>query len=145
MTIAKKKSSKQVKKRPLGVWLISAFYFMTSTWGLLSLYIVKEFLNEPGKSPFERLTVLDYVLSFGIAGFGIAGAISLFGLKKSAIKLFTLSFALNVVATILQLLKTNFGDTLEIAGAVGGMFVGLGLVLAIILYCKRIDRQGYLS
>src|SRR5690606_28176240 len=104
MTIAKKKVSKKVlkkkTKRPVGVWLISLFYFFSCSWTLLSFLIVYLRLvplTAAQETYFSNLTIMDYILTIGIGGLGIAGAVSLLQMKKRATQLFIMSLALNIV------------------------------------------------
>lgn len=151
MTIAKKKVSKKVlkkkTKRPVGVWLISLFYFFSCSWTLSSFLIVYLRLvplTAAQETYFSNLTIMDYILTIGIGGLGIAGAVSLLQMKKRATQLFIMSLALNIVSTIWHLVKTNFA---EVVGGVGlvGYVIGIGMIVVVILYCLRLEKKGYLS
>jgi hypothetical protein len=53
-------------KRPIWIWLISLFFFLSAIWTLLSFYLIwsGSFPLEPAqKAYFARLTLIDYALS----------------------------------------------------------------------------------
>lgn len=89
-------------------------------------------LNEAQKTYFENLSVVDYLITIGIGALGVTGAVSLFLMKRQAVKLFGIALVLNITATVWHLFKTNFAAAVGGSGLIG-MLIGLGLIFGVFI------------
>ena len=90
-------------KRPIMVWIISAWYFLSVTVMMIShLTIVGGFVSvrEEQRPYFESLTGVDHLITFLCGSLTIAAAVCLFFLRRAAVKLFAVSLVLSVAFSL---------------------------------------------
>src|SRR3989338_1768522 len=90
-------------KRPKWVWAISIFYFFSAVYTLLSLYLIHSgavAVPEATRKYLENLTALDYAFSIPIGLANLAGAVSLFFLRKVAYPLFLGSLIFSILMSV---------------------------------------------
>ncbi len=132
-------------RRTVWIWVIAIFYMVGTAWTFLSLYLVLSGsipVNEAQRRYFDSFTLGDYVLLFGTSAINLAGAVSLFLLRKVALYLFLTGFAISVVTTLFEALTTNW--TQAIGGGAVGIVLGYAIAIAVCLYVWRLARQGRL-
>jgi hypothetical protein len=129
------------------VWVISAWYFLSVSVMMIShLTILGGFVpvRDEQKSYFESLTVLDHVITFLCGSLTLAAAVSLFFLRRLAVKLFAISLALSIAFTLFLTLKR------ELFGGVGGSglfgaIIGWLIMGAVCLYAWRLEKKDILT
>src|SRR5262245_18525523 len=87
------------RKRPIWVWLISLFFLVSAIWTLLSLYLIWSGaipLEPAQQAYFDRLTLIDHVLTIVVGVLNLSGAIALFLLRKIARDLFLSSLGMRL-------------------------------------------------
>jgi hypothetical protein len=134
------------RKRPGWIWAITIFYFLSAGWSTLSIVLTKSRalqMNAAQEAYFASLGVLDYAGMIALSLVMLAAVIQLFRLKRSSIPLLYGAFAVNIGITLLSALRTNFTQAIGGAAFVG-MLLGWGLLVAIIIYARRLRKQGVL-
>jgi hypothetical protein len=134
-------------ERPKMVWVISAWYFVSVSVMMLShLLILGGFFSvrEEQRSYFESMTALDHLITFLCGSLTLAAAVSLFLLRRLAVKLFAISLALSIAFSLFLTLRR------ELFGAVGGsgLFgatIGWLIMGAVCLYAWRLEKKGTLT
>jgi hypothetical protein len=137
----------QSSRRPIGVWIISAFYLLSAGWTLLSFALILSGaikISPVQEVYFASLTSVDWFLSLSIGVIGVAGAISLFLLRRLAVVLFSLALALNLTFTMFQTMRTSWTEALGGSGLFG-VLLGWLILVAVILYTLRLSKKGVLS
>jgi hypothetical protein len=139
--------------RPTGVWLIFLFYVLTSAWGLvfqcllmLGLYT----LRPEQQAIIGNVSVASRL--YGIFGLilNLVAATSLWLLRKSALALFLVGFALGVASTLWQFLPGGIYNKMigqsVLMSAITMFSVAGGLLVnaAIVWYVWHLRRQGVL-
>lgn len=135
------------KRRPLGVWLVFAFYVLAVIWTLLSFTLIfggAITVAPEQKAYFESLTAFDWILSLAIGVIGVSAAVCLFLLRRVAIVLLSVALALNVAAIAVGIFWSNWAESLSSAGLVGAL-LGLVIDVAVILYAHRLAMREVLS
>jgi hypothetical protein len=118
-------------KRPVGVWLILAFYVLGM--GFVSVELVRVV------SYFPSLGVIALASIF-VCALNVTGAILLFLLRKTAVLLFAIALVLSTAASVPELVNWRaIGFT-----NLGGAAIGLLISLAILLYAIRLRQRGIL-
>ena len=133
-------------ERPVLVWLISAFFFLSAIWTFLSFYLILSGaipLEPAQKAYFDRLTPIDYVLTIGIGLLNLAGAITLFLLRKIARYLFLSSLGLSLVVMLWHLTTKGWAEAAGGATSVGAL-IGYVLLVAVCMYAWRLSKKGVL-
>jgi len=133
--------------RPLLVWLISIYFFLSASWTITSLLLIMTGavpLSPAQKSYFESLNAADYLLTIIGALLSISAAISLFLLRKAAYYLFCASLAFNMAFTIWHIISRHWLSVIGIGGLAGAA-VGWLILFAICLYTARLAAQGTLK
>jgi len=136
-----RKDEKQAK-RPRLVWAITGFYVLSIGWTLLSFFLIFNGLisvDPPVQAYFDSLSASDYVQSLLGGAISLAGVISLFRLRKSAVWLFAVALGLNVLLTLSQI------EVIDETGNRGGTFLGWLILLGIFFYAWRLKQKGVLT
>lgn len=139
--------AQQPSRRPLGVWLISAFYVLSAGWTLLSFALIFSGairINAAQEAYFASLTNVDWFFSLSIGVICITGAISLFLLRRLAVVLFSVALLLNLAVTAYQMARTNWTEALPSGGLLGAL-LGWLILVAVILYTRSLSKRGVLS
>jgi len=140
-------AAQQSSRRPVWVWVISAFYLLSAGWTLLSFALIFSGtikINAAKDVYFASLTSVDWFFSLSIGVIGFAGAISLFLLRRLAAVLFSVAFVLNLTLTAFQTMRTNWAEALGGSGLFAVLF-GWVILVAVILYAHRLTKRGVLS
>jgi hypothetical protein len=117
------------RHRPLGVWIVSAIYALWACWSLnLAL----------GAHPASSLPRIEQVLLLAIVLLVFSAAVSLFLLRRIAVSMFSVALGLSVATTAIQVMK-------GIEGAGRGAMFGWILLVAVIVYARRLAKSGVLS
>lgn len=135
------------KKRPGWVKAISIFYFFSAAYTLLSFYLIysgKVPLQPAQKAYFESLTAIDNGLTILLGISNLIGAVLLFSLRKQAFYFFAFPFVVGLMMTIWHILNKGFMAAMS-AGGLVGMFIGWGMIIAVLLYTKKLEKLGILS
>lgn len=137
----------QSRRRPIWVWVITVFYLLSAGFTLLSfvwINIGAAKLDAAQEAYFASLTSVDWFFTLSIGVVTIAGAISLFQLRRLAVTLFSISLALNLAFTAFHIMRTNW---IEVLGGPGlfGMLIAWLILISVILYARRLTKRGVLS
>jgi len=136
------------RKRPGLVWIISIFNAFSFLFAVLILYLVASNsipLSPEVKNSMQRLTAFDYALSGVQALLGISAAIALFMMRKVAYQLYSASLVVGAFALLWQVSARGSIPALRsIKGEPIGDPIGLGLLLAVLLYTRSLKSRGIL-
>jgi len=134
-------------RRPVWVWLISVYFFLSASWTLLSFYLIRIGavpLTPPQRSYFESLNGADYLLTIIGALLTLSAAVSLFLLSKSAYYLFCATLAFNIAYTLWHIISRHWISVIGVAG-LAGAGIGSLIMFVICLYTARLMAQGKLK
>jgi hypothetical protein len=132
---------------PVWVWVISAFYVLSASLTLLSFALMFRGaikLHSAEAAYFASLTTVDYFFTLCIGVIALAGAISLFLLRRHAVVLFSLSLILNVALTAVHVVRTNFAEAFLTGSGVFGLLLGWLILVAVNLYARGLAKRGVL-
>ena len=133
-------------RRPTWVWVISILYVLGGLWSLFITTMMHSgaFPTPPeARAYYDSLSVVDYTLTFLTTALNVIGGILLFRLRAKAFVFLTGA----VVSSLLTLVYQSFTGSLGrmIAGPGGyGLFIGIGVALAVIAYVHRLKVKGVL-
>jgi hypothetical protein len=133
-------------KRPIWVWVISIFFFVSAGWTLLSFALIFSGiipLDAAQKAYFDKLTAVDYAATLIIGACNFIGAIALFLLRRIAVPLFATALALTLVMTIWQSATKGWVEAMSGPGLVGAL-VGYALLIVVCIYAWHLSRKGVL-
>ena len=120
-------------KRPLGVWLILAFYVLGMG------FVCFEVLSFASYLPNLKILALNAIF---VSALNLTGAVLLFRLRKAAVMLFAVAFIYSIAAIIPSALRSNW-KTIDLAN-LGDMAIGILVSLAILSYAMRLRQRGIL-
>ena len=120
-------------KRPLGVWLILAFYLLGMG------FVCFEVLSFASYFPNLEILALNAIF---VSALNLTGAVLLFRLRKAAVLLFAVAFVYSTAASIPGVLRSNWKaiDPANLASVAVGILVSL----AILFYAMRLRQRGIL-
>jgi len=133
--------------RPIGVWIVAAFYALSAGWTLLSFALVfggAIKVNAAQQEYFASLTGVDWFFALAIGAVGLSAAICLFLLRRVAVALFSVSLALNLTLTAVHIMRTNSTEALS-GGSLVGLMLGWLILIAVIVYARGLAKRGVLS
>jgi hypothetical protein len=135
-------------KRPMLVWVVSIYYFLSGTIGSISLALIPFMssgrlpVTEAQQHYFESMGYLDYSASIIMLLGQLIGGVLLFMLKRSAFYVLMSIFALSLLRWGYALIVKNW------ISAAGGIpvatTVGWALMIAMILYVRHLFQKGVL-
>jgi len=135
------------QKRPIWVWLISIFFFVSAGRTLLSFFLIFSGIipiDALPKAYFERLTAIDYAATIIIEASSFIGAIALFLLRRFAVAVFATALALTFAIIIWQPVTKGWIEAMTGPGLVG-VLVGYALLLILVCaYAWHLNRKGVL-
>jgi hypothetical protein len=120
-------------KRPLGVWLVLAFYVLGMGFVCFEVWSFAAYL------PNLKILALNAVL---VSVLNLTGAVLLFRLRKAAVIFFAVSFVYSTAASIPGVLRSNW-KAVDVT-SLGEMAIGLLVSLAILFYAMRLRQRGIL-
>jgi hypothetical protein len=135
------------KKRPLGVWIVSAYFALSITGTVISLVELlagEMSLTRAQQDYFETLGPTDYIGGATTLLLCSWAAVELFRLRARAVTILFVVLALNVGASLYHLLATNSSDALGITG-LAGVAAALSLLAIILVYAWTLQRRDVLS
>lgn len=133
--------------RPIGVWVVSAFYGLSAVWMLFSFALIfggAIKMTGAQETYFASMTGVDWFLTLAIAVTGLSGAVCLFLLRRIAVALFSVALALNIAVTTFHMMRRNLTEAIGGSGLVGMLF-GLLILVVVNLYARRLAKRGVLS
>lgn len=132
--------------RPIGVWVISIWYFISVIWTAFSFFLIKSgVVPVPPASQkyFDNLNAFDYISTFGLLIVNLLTVIYLFKLKKVAIKIFTVGVIFNCVVLAYNYIFKNYGAVMGQGNF--GVVLGIMAMIAVIFYMKHLEKKGILT
>ena len=136
-----------VRGKPIGVWIVSAFYVLSAGNTLLSFAllfggVIK--ITAAEEAYFTSLTGVDWFFSLAIGVISMSAAVCLFLLRRVAVALFSVALVLNLALSAFHVMRTNWIEVLGGAGLVG-VLGGWLVLVAVIVYARRLAKRGLLS
>ncbi len=153
------------KNRPVLVWVISIFYLISFPLTILSFGLFFIFRNifpltAGQEAYFNNLTTFDYGYTVLLMGINLAGAISLFLLRKTALYLFAGGLTIGTLYTIWRISTKGWlqamgvGGPIEgnliiqvasIIGALIGACIGYAISIAVCVYVWKLKKDKILT
>ncbi len=134
-------------RRPKLVWVVSIGFGASAIWTLLSLFLIQSGqveLNDAQRSYFENLSIVDHGISVGVGALNLAGANSLFLLRRMALPLFVTSCVVSVAYAAWSVYTTNASDVVGGSGLLGGI-LGYVVLAVVCAYSLRLRCRGILA
>ncbi len=140
-------SQEPPRSRPLSVWLVSGWYFMSGFFSISILAAVRSRVAElpvpiEGAVAPAQLETGDLILAALLIAINLTGAGFLFLLKKTAVPFFKLALALNVGTNVWYLISRGTGD--QPALILLGVVLGWLVAACVCRYADGLVRKGIL-
>ena len=135
------------KKRPIWIWVISIFYFLSAGYTLLSFYLIYTgtiTLTPAMQAYFDSLSTFDYSITILTGTANFFGAITLFLLRKQAFYLFSGALCAGILLTISHTICKGWATAIGGSGLIG-MLISWGIALAVITYSKKLIKRGLIT
>ncbi len=135
------------RRRPLGVWIVCAYFAISIAGTLISLAELLQgglTLTPEQRAYFDNLGPTDYVGGATTLFLSSWAAVDLFNLRKRTVTLLFIVLVLNLGASMYHLLVTNWSDALGVTG-LAGVVAGLSLLAIILFYAWTLRRRGTLA
>jgi len=132
-------------RRPKLVWVVFLFYLFSVVYTGLSFFaIFSGSIYTPEQiAYFRNLSTFDWAILGVTAALNLAGATSIFQLRKIAFPLFATSLALSILQTLVHAFTTNVTTAYGGAGALG-VGIGFAIAIAVCVYAWRLRERGVL-
>lgn len=140
------KENESRRKRPIWVWIVSIFFFLSAGWTLWSFYLINTGtipLGPAQEAYFDSLTTTDYTLTIAIGVANLIGAVALFLLRKVALYFFLTALGANLILAAWHGATKGWAEALGGSGLVGALF-GYVLLFAACIYAWKLAKRGTL-
>jgi hypothetical protein len=135
------------RKRPILVWVIFLFYLVSSVQVIVAMFFVTAGgvdMAPEQQAYLARFSVMDRVIGYVNAGVTLVGVTMLFGLRKQAVNILALAFALNLFSTAVVWFKTDPASVVAPAG-LAAQILGIVIFGLVVFYTWRLGKRGYLG
>ena len=135
------------RRRPLLVWIIFLFYLVSSVQVIVGMFFVAAGgvnMAPEQQAYLEQFSVMDRVIGYINPAVTLVGVTLLFGLRKQAVNVLALAFALNLFSTAVVWIKTDPMAGIAPAGLMAQVF-GITLFGAVVFYAWRLGKRGLLG
>ncbi|OLN28651.1 hypothetical protein DVDV_1526 [Desulfovibrio sp. DV] len=135
------------RKRPILVWIIFLFYLISSVQVIVAMFFISAGgvdMAPEQQAYLARFTALDRVMGYANAGLSLIGVSLLFSLRRQAVNVLALAFALNLFSTAVVWFKT---DPAAVTSPTGLMAQALGIAMfgLVVFYAWRLNKRGLLA
>lgn len=133
-------------RRPILVWVIFLFYLVSSVQVIVGLFFVAAGGVEmaPAQQAFlAKFTVMDRVIGYLNAALTLVGVTLLLGLRKQAVNVLALAFALNLFSTAVVWIRADPAAVTAPAG-LAAQALGIAIFGAVVYYAWKLDKRGIL-
>lgn len=133
-------------KRPILVWVIFLFYLISSIQVIVGLFFITAGgveMTPESQAYLATFTVWDRVIGYLNAGVTLVGVSLLFALRRQAVNVLALAFALNLFSTALVWLRNNPAAYIAPTG-LAAQAVGIAIFGAVVYYSWRLLKRGVL-
>ncbi|MGD9609733.1 MAG: hypothetical protein AB7U59_10015 [Desulfovibrionaceae bacterium] len=134
-------------RRPILVWVIFLFYLVSSVQVIVSMFFIAAGgvdMTPEMQAALAQFTVFDRVIGYANAAVTLVGVTMLLGLRRQAVSVLALAFALNLFATAVAWYKVNPLETVATKGLVA-QICGITLFGAVVFYAWRLGKRGVLQ
>ena len=137
----------QPRKRPVLVWIIFLFYLVSCVQVIVAMFFVAAGgvdMAPEQQAYLAKFTVMDRVIGYANAGITLVGVTLLFSLRRQAVNVLGLAFALNLFSTAVVWIKT---DPVAVTSPTGllAQALGLGTFGLVVFYAWRLNKRGTLT
>lgn len=136
-------SNKPGIRRPLAVWIISGWYFMSGFFSISMIAALQaRIASEPaaGEAPLARLETGDLLLAALLIALNLSAAGFLFLMKKTSVLFFKAALALNVGTNVWYLFHKGPGE--QPALMYVGVLMGWLVAAWVCRYAAGLERKG---
>lgn len=137
----------RTQKRPILVWVIFLFYLVSSVQVIVAMFFVTAGgvdMAPEQMAYLARFGVMDRVIGYLNAAVTLVGVTLLFGLRKQAVNVLALAFALNLFSTSVVWVKTDPAALVSPTGLIA-QGLGIGIFGLVVYYAWRLGKRGVLG
>jgi hypothetical protein len=134
-------------RRPILVWVIFLFYLVSSVQVIVSMFFIAAGgvdMTPQLQDYLARFSIFDRVIGYANASLTLVGVTLLLGLRRQAVNVLALAFALNLFSTAVVWYKANPLQMVTTAGLVA-QICGIVLFGAVVYYAWRLEKRGLLT
>jgi len=134
-------------RRPILVWIIFLFYLISSIQVIVGMFFIAAGgvdMAPAQQALMAQFTVFDRVIGYVNAAVTIIGVSLLFALRREAVSVLAMAFALNLFSTAVVWYRFDIPTNTSPKGLLAQ---GLGIVLfgVVVFYAWRLSRRGVLT
>ena len=136
----------QTPRRPVLVWIIFLFYLVSSVQVIVAMFFIAAGgvdMAPEQQAYLARFSAMDRVIGYVNAAVTLVGVTLLFALRRQAVNVMALAFALNLFSTAVVWVKT---DPAAVTSPTGLAAQALGIVMLglVVCYAWRLGKKGVL-
>lgn len=134
-------------RRPFLVWIIFFFYLVSSVQVVMSMFFIAaggEGLSPEQQAVIAQFSMFDRIIGYVNAAVTLVGVTLLLKLRRQAVSVLAVAFALNIFSTAVVWFKTDLAARLSDKGLLA-QALGIAIFGMVVFYAWRLDRRGVLS
>lgn len=135
------------RKRPVLVWIIFLFYLISCVQVIVAMFFVAAGgvdMAPEQQAYLAKFTAMDRVIGYLNAGLTLVGVSLLFSLRRQAVNVLALAFALNLFSTAVVWFKTDPAAVTSPTGLLA-QALGIGMLGLVVFYSWRLGKRGLLA
>lgn len=135
------------RRRPILVWVIFFFYLISSIQVIVGMFFIAAGgvdMSPAQQAYLAKFSVTDRVIGYVNAAVTLVGVTLLLGLRKQAVSVLALAFALNLFSTVVVWIKTDPAQVIAPMGLIA-QAVGIALFGTVVYYAWRLGKRGVLD
>jgi hypothetical protein len=135
------------RRRPILVWIIFLFYLVSCVQVIVAMFFVAAGgvdMAPEQQAYLAKFTAMDRVIGYANAGLTLVGVSLLFSLRRQAVNVLALAFALNLFSTAVVWVKTDPAAVTTPAGLLT-QALGIGMLGLVVFYSWRLNKRGLLA
>lgn len=134
-------------RRPILVWIIFLFYLISSIQVIMGMFFIAAGgvdMPPEQQALLVRFTVFDRVIGYANAAVTLIGVSLLFMLRRQAVSVLAIAFALNLFSTAVVWYRFDIPANTSPKGILA-QILGIVLFGAVVFYSWRLGKRGVLT
>lgn len=134
-------------KRPILVWIIFLFYLISSIQVIMGMFFIAAGgvdMSPEQQALLAQFTVFDRIIGYVNAAVTLIGVTLLFVLRRQAIPVLGVAFALNLFSTAVVWYRFDIPSNTSPKGVLA-QILGVVLFGAVVFYAWRLGKRGVLT
>jgi hypothetical protein len=133
--------------RPILVWIIFLFYLISSIQVIVGMFFIAAGgvdMTPEQQALLAQFSLFDRVIGYANAAVTLVGVTMLLALRRQAVAVLAVAFALNLFSTAVVWFRTDLAAHTSTKGILAQL-LGIAIFGAVVFYAWRLEKRGILT